>query len=190
MRIARTDVAASQCVSSLEGLSFKPATPLSIGIGMDKHFLTPLFSPHSIVVIAGKADQPDSQTRQAQVLQRALRAQRFTGTLTFLDIDASGTLADLAQTQADLAIIAVPPDEVAAALEIAGRIKCRCALVISVGIGAPLAAELNRIAQHDGMHLLGPNCLGFPRPHPLLNSSVGGGAGGPGARGPGWHTCG
>ena len=147
---------------------------------MDKHFLTPLFSPSSIVVIAGKADQPDLQTRQAQALHRALRAQHFTGTLTFLDIDTSGTLADLAQAQADLAIIAMPPDEVAAALEIAGRIKCRCALVISCGIDAPLAAELNRIAQRDGMHLLGPNCLGFQRPHLLLNASVAGALSAPG----------
>ena len=147
---------------------------------MDKHFLTPLFSPSSIVVIAGKADEPQSQTRQAQALHRALRAQRFTGTLTFLDMHASGTLADLASTQADLAIIAMPPEEVASALEIAGRIKCRAALVISSGIDAPQAAELNRIARRDGIYLLGPNCLGFQRPKLLLNASVAGALSAPG----------
>ena len=141
---------------------------------MDKHFLTPLFSPASIVVFAGKTDDPDSQTLQAQALHRALRAQRFAGTLVFLDIHASGTLADLAHSQADLAVIALPPDEVAAALEIAGRIKCRAALVISSGIDATLAAELHRIARRDGVHLLGPNCLGFQRPQLQLNASVAG----------------
>ena len=35
---------------------------------MDKHFLTPLFAPNSIAVFAGKADAPESQTPQAQVL--------------------------------------------------------------------------------------------------------------------------
>lgn len=139
---------------------------------MDKHFLSPLFSPDSIVVFAGRVDDPASQTPQAQVLHRVLREQRFTGTLVFLDIQVSGTLADLAHTKADLAIIAVPPSEVASALEIAGRIKCRAALVISSGIDAAHAAELHKIARRDGIHLLGPNCVGFQRPHLLLNASV------------------
>ena len=90
---------------------------------MDKHFLSALFSPASIVVFAGKPEDPESQTPQAKVLHQAITAQRFTGTLTFLDIHSTGTLADLAMARADLAIIALPADEVAAALEIAGRIK-------------------------------------------------------------------
>jgi acetyltransferase len=148
---------------------------------MDKHYLTPLFSPNSIAVFAGKVDEPDTQTSQAKALHAALRAQRFTGTLTFMDIHFNGTLADLAHTQADLAIIAVPPAEVASALEIAGRIKCRAALVISSGINATLASELHKIAQRDGMQLLGPNCLGFQRPYLNLNASV---AGELGSKGP------
>jgi acetyltransferase len=147
---------------------------LEAEISMDKHFLTPLFSPSSIVVFAGKTDDPESQTLQAQALHRALVAQPFSGTLTFLDIHSSGTLADLAHAQADLAVIALPPAEVAAALEIAGRIKCRAALVISSGIDATLAAELHKIARRDGVHLLGPNCLGFQRPQLQLNASVAG----------------
>lgn len=141
---------------------------------MDKHFLTPLFSPSSIVVLAGKADEPDSQTVQAQALYGALRAQRFTGTLTFLDVHASGTLAELAHAQADLAVIALPPADVAAALDIAARIKCRAVLVISNGIEAQQAAEWHSIARREGMHLLGPNCLGFQRPKLQLNASVAG----------------
>ena len=141
---------------------------------MDQHFLTPLFSPGSIVVFSGKADDPASQTPHAQALNRALQAQHFSGTLTFLDIHANGTLADLAHAQADLALIAVPPAEVALALEIAGRIKCRAALVISSGIGTAQAAELHKIARRDGVHLLGPNSLGFQRPHLQLNASVAG----------------
>ena len=147
---------------------------------MDKHFLTPLFSPQSIVVFAGKVDAPDSQTLHAQALHQSLVAQRFTGTLRFLDVNALGTLADLAQTQADLAIIALPPAEVAPALAMAGRIKCRAVLVISSGIDAAHAAELHKMARLDGIHLLGPNCLGFQRPHLHLNASVAGALGAPG----------
>ncbi len=141
---------------------------------MDKHFLTPLFSPNSIAVFAGKADDPAAQTPQARALHQALRAQRFAGTLVFIDTDVSGTLADLAHVQADLAIIAVAPPELAAALEMAGRIKCRAALVLANGIDAAHVLQLQKIAQRDGIHLLGPNCLGFQRPHLYLNASVAG----------------
>ncbi len=141
---------------------------------MDKHYLTPLFSPDSIVVFAGQVDDPVTQTTHARALQQALRTQRFSGTLTFVDIHTSGTLADLAQTRADLAIIALAPGEVAAALEVAGRMACRAALVISSGIDAEKAAELKRIANREGVHLLGPNCLGLQRPHLQLNASAAG----------------
>ncbi|CAM3391322.1 bifunctional acetate--CoA ligase family protein/GNAT family N-acetyltransferase [Polaromonas hydrogenivorans] len=141
---------------------------------MDKHYLTPLFAPQSIVVFAGQADDPDSLTSRARVLHQALRAQRYTGTLQFLDIHTTGTLADLAQTGADLAIIALPPQEVAAALEIAGRMTCRSALVITSGINADGAAELKRIARRESIFLLGPNGLGLQRPHLQLNASAAG----------------
>ena len=141
---------------------------------MDKHFLSSLFTPNSILVFAGKVDDPQSQTPQARALHQALTAQQFTGKLMFLDVHATGTLADLANTHADLAIIALPPDEVAAALEIAGRIKCPSALVISTGMDAAHSAELKKIALRDGIFLLGPNCLGFQRPQLQLNASVAG----------------
>ncbi|MEC5214304.1 acetyltransferase [Polaromonas sp. CG_9.5] len=141
---------------------------------MDKHYLTPLFAPQSIVVFAGQVDDPDSLTPRAKVLNDALRAQHYTGVLRFLDINTTGTLADLAQTGADLAIIALPPAEIPAALEIAGRMTCRSALVISSGINADDAAELKKIARREGVFLLGPNGLGLQRPHLQLNASAAG----------------
>ena len=141
---------------------------------MDKHFLTPLFSPESMVVFCGNVDDPASQTPQARVLLGALKAQRFVGSITFLDVHTSGTLADLAQTAADLAVIALPAQDVAAALELAGRIKCKAAVVISSGIDAAQAGELVKIARREGMQLLGPNCVGFQRPHLQLNASIAG----------------
>lgn len=141
---------------------------------MDKHYLTPLFSPESIVVFAGRTDEVTAQTTQAKALHQALRAQRFSGTLAFLDIHTSGTLGDLAQTRADLAIIALPPQDVAAALEIAGRMSCRAALVISSGIDADKADGFKKIARREGMVLLGPNGLGLQRPSLQLNASAAG----------------
>ena len=141
---------------------------------MDKHYLTPLFAPASIAVLAGRADNPESLTSYAQALHPALRAQRFAGSLQFVDTHTSGTLADLAQRKSDLAIIALPPAEVPAALEVAGRIGCRAALVLSSGMDADQAANLKKIARREGLYLLGPNSLGFQRPHLQLNASAAG----------------
>ena len=141
---------------------------------MDQHYLTPLFAPSSIIVFAGPLDAPASPSSQAQALVSALKAQTFAGSLRFLDIHSSGTLADLAQARADLAIIALPPAEVAAALEIAGRVACRAALIISSGIGAEQASALHKIARREGIYLLGPNGLGMQRPHLHLNASAAG----------------
>jgi len=141
---------------------------------MDTHFLTPLFMPRSVVVFAGPADDPARQTRQARVLRAALEAAPGANPPQFLHGDTTGTLGELARSRADLAIIALPTEEIAAALEVAGRIACRSALIVSDGVEADQAAQLKRIARREGVHLLGPNCLGFQRPHLKLNASAAG----------------
>ena len=148
---------------------------------MDKHYLTPLFTPESVAVFICSVEDPSRQTPQAQALLEALCAQRFLGTLHFLDIHTTGTLADLAQARADLAIIALPPGDVAAALELSGRMACRSALVISSGITAEQSTELKKIARREGIHLLGPNSLGFQRPQLQLNASAAGPLANPGS---------
>ena len=141
---------------------------------MDKHYLTPLFNPGSVIVLAGDTEAPESQTPQARALREALTAQRFTGQLQFFDIHTTGTLADLAQIRADLAIIAQPPQDLPAALDVAGRMNCKSALVLSSGVDAQLAEQLRKIARREGMHLLGPNSLGLQRPSLQLNASAAG----------------
>ena len=109
---------------------------------MDKHYLTPLFSPDSVVVLGG-APAPGDDYPHARLLRDALEAQTFMGTLRFVDLHASGRLADLAQARADLAIIALPPAEVPGALDIACRLDCRSVLVSSV-VASPYPAVLTR----------------------------------------------
>ena len=142
---------------------------------MDKHYLTPLFQPESIAVFAGSQNtEQEQRTAHARALIEALTAQRFQGRLVFVDIHTTGTLADLAQTHADLALIVLPPAEVIEALEVAGRIKCRAALVIGSGVPAEAAAEMHRGARLHDIHLLGPNSLGLQRPSQGLNASIAG----------------
>jgi len=141
---------------------------------MDTHFLAPLFTPRSIVVFAGPPDDPARQTRQARVLCAALEAAPGLTPPQFLHGETTGTLDELARSRADLAIIALPDDEIAGALEVAGRIACRSALIVSDGVEPDLAAKLKRIARREGVHLLGPNCVGFQRPPLNLNASAAG----------------
>ncbi|HJV53760.1 MAG TPA: GNAT family N-acetyltransferase, partial [Noviherbaspirillum sp.] len=139
---------------------------------MDKHYLTPLFSPRSIVVFAGNPEAPDTQTAQARLLVEQLRAGGFAGPVTYLDIGMSGTLSELAQSRSDLALIALPNDQLVAALEVAGRIESKAALIVSNGVDAALGAELHAIARRHGIYLLGPNSAGFQRPRQHINASV------------------
>ena len=86
---------------------------------MDKHYLTPLFSPKSIVVFAGNPDTPDAQNAFGRTITAMLKEDGYAGSVTYLDIAMKGTLADLAHARADLAIIALPHEQIAAALEVA-----------------------------------------------------------------------
>jgi acetyltransferase len=141
---------------------------------MDQHYLTPLFEPTSIALFTGPQNEPDKQTPLARALLAYLKAQPFKGTIAPLDTGTVGTLADLAQVKADLAVIALPPDEIQAALELAGRIRVKAALVLSTGIGAAQAADMHRIAQRQGFWLLGPNSQGIQQPRLQLNASAAG----------------
>jgi len=138
----------------------------------DKHYLAPLFAPSSVVVMAGQTDAPEAWTPQARTLHEALQAQRYNGPMAFLDLqNTSGTLQDLKQSRADLAVIALPASELGAALEVAGHLHCRAALLLSSGVDATQAAQLQRLARREGIFLLGPNSLGIQRPSLQLNAS-------------------
>lgn len=147
---------------------------------MDQHFLAPLFEPQSIALFTGPQDQPDAQTPYARALLAHLQAQPFKGRIVPLDVHTTGTLGDLAQTRADLAVIALPHEEIAAALELAGRIKVKAALVLSSGIDVKQARELHRLARRHGIWLLGPNSQGFQRPPLQLNACTAGELAAPG----------
>ena len=141
---------------------------------MDKHYLTSLFAPESVAVFAGSDTDTSASNSLGNTLRDALGGQKFAGQMMFLDIGTSGTLADLAQARADLAVIALPSDEIAAALALAARMGCRAALVVGRGMGAEEATQLHQIAKREGLHLLGPNSLGLQRPAMGLNASLAG----------------
>jgi acyl-CoA synthetase (NDP forming)/RimJ/RimL family protein N-acetyltransferase len=96
-----------------------------------------------------------------------------------------GSVLDIAD-DVDMAVIALPAPQVAAALEECGRKGIAVAVVLSAGFaetgpeGEAAEAEVVRMARRWGIRLLGPSCLGvlntdpevrlhatFARPHPL-----------------------
>ncbi|WP_170942312.1 CoA-binding protein, partial [Noviherbaspirillum denitrificans] len=139
---------------------------------MDRHYLNPLFSPRSVVVFAGNENDPASQVTYGRQIAEQLRNGGYDGPVRFLDIAGTGTLAELAEAKFDLAIIALPHDQLAPALEVAARIESKAALILSSGVDAKLAAQLHAIARQHGIYLLGPNCMGFQRPRLSLNASA------------------
>ena len=148
--------------------------PYAAPVTMDRHYLGSLFEPRSIVVFAGDPDG-DAPTPLAQTLRAALAEsvkQGYAGQITWLDVSMTGTLADLATSRADLALVALPHQDVAAALEIVGRVRCRAALVLSANLPPALCTELHQIARRYGVNLLGPNSLGLQRPALHVNASA------------------
>ena len=139
---------------------------------MERHYLAPLFAPRSVVVFAGGAPPPDDAPAAARLLAAHLRDGGFKGPVNFLDIGMRGTLSELAEARADLAVIALPHAQLKAALEVAARLQCKSALIVSAGVPTALANELSAIARRYRIHLLGPNSSGFQTPRLALNAST------------------
>ncbi|HCY62738.1 MAG TPA: GNAT family N-acetyltransferase [Oxalobacteraceae bacterium] len=137
---------------------------------MEKHYLNPLFSPRSIVVLARKPDMPDADDAYGQLAVRNIRESGYAGRLDFIDTGIEGALSGLTQSSPDLVLIALPPEELAKALEMAGRMQSKSALILSKTIDNRQAQELHAIARRHRMHLLGPNSMGLQRPNLQLNA--------------------
>ncbi|MCS7095015.1 MAG: bifunctional acetate--CoA ligase family protein/GNAT family N-acetyltransferase [Thaumarchaeota archaeon] len=77
----------------------------------------------------------------------------------------------------DLAIIATPAHTVPSIVEECGEAGVEGAAIISAGFkeigeeGRRREAEIDEIRQRYGLRILGPNCMGFIRPHINLNAS-------------------
>ncbi|KGQ22640.1 GNAT family N-acetyltransferase [Thermus filiformis] len=73
----------------------------------------------------------------------------------------------------DLAVIAVPKEKVAGALEACGRRGVRAAVVLTTGFSEREARALADLARRYGMRLLGPGSLGLAHTHPGVRLAAG-----------------
>jgi acetyl coenzyme A synthetase (ADP forming)-like protein len=140
--------------------------------------------PHAVAVV-GASEQPGGA---GEAVVRNLQAAAFPGpiypvTPTAATIKSLPAFASLEDTPGpvDLAIIAVPSDQVTGVAEECGRKGVRSLIVLSAGFaevgadGQQRQSELLRICRTHGMRLIGPNCIGVINTDPVapLNATFG-----------------
>ncbi len=142
--------------------------------------ITALFTPGTIAVIGASATP--GKVGHA-VLSNLLEAG-FSGTIfpvnpkggTIRGLPVLGKTGDI-PAPLDLALICLPAEKVAAALEDLSRLPTRAAVVFSVGFketgvaGALREDHVKNLATKYNISLLGPNCLGFAHTASHINAT-------------------
>ena len=129
-----------------------------------------LLAPRSVAVI-GASREPGSVGHE---VVRNLQRTNFQGPVYPVNLTAQHVAGIRAvpsildvPDDVDLAVIAVPADRVAAAVEECGRKQVYGVVVLSAGFsergpeGAALEAEVLRVARSWGIRVIGPNCMGI-----------------------------
>ncbi len=168
---------AEQLVIDLTVTERSAESALDRELAADRETLRPLLSPRSVAVV-GVSARPDSVGHQ--VLRNIVEAG-FTGRVdavnptrpSVLGMRCAASVLDL-PAPPDLAVIAVPADQVAGVVHDCGRAGVRGALVLAAGFGelgpdgARRQADVLTDARAGGIRLIGPNCLGLVNTDPAV----------------------
>jgi acetyl coenzyme A synthetase (ADP forming)-like protein len=140
-----------------------------------------LLRPRSVAVI-GAGRRPGGV---GHAVLRNLVEGGFTGTLHPIHPEASEVLGLRAWPsvrdvpgEVDLAVVAVPPDQVLGVAEQCAEKQVDGLVVLTAGFaetgpeGAAAERELARLARRGGMRLVGPNCLGILNAHPEVRMNA------------------
>jgi Acyl-CoA synthetase (NDP forming) len=155
---------------------------------MSQHYLNPLFSPRSVVVI-GASDRAESvggvifknmlESYQGKLFAVNPRHASVQGQRAYPDIESINE-------EIDLAVIATQAHTVQEIIEACGRHGVKAAVILSAGFGEAgeqgraLERQVLEIARRHGIRLVGPNCLGVMRPAIGLNATFNKGGARPG----------
>ncbi|HEX8992427.1 MAG TPA: acetate--CoA ligase family protein [Anaerolineales bacterium] len=142
--------------------------------------LIPFLRPRGVVVV-GVSSSPE---KLGYGIARNLTQSGFAGAIHFVspragELFGKPVYPDLAQVPdpADLAVLAVPAAAMADSLRRCAQRGIRAAILVSAGFreagpeGAALEKECLEIARHNGMRLLGPNCIGTIDTHLPLDTT-------------------
>ncbi|HII16418.1 TPA: bifunctional acetate--CoA ligase family protein/GNAT family N-acetyltransferase [Candidatus Woesearchaeota archaeon] len=150
---------------------------------MATNSLDKLFNPKSIAVIGASS----TERTVGHALMKNLVGSGYAGVVYpvnpkhehVFEMRAYPSVAGVPE-QVELAIIATPASTVPAIIDECHAAKITAAVVISAGFseageeGKALSGLVGVKAKEYGMRILGPNCLGFVRPHLKLNASFAG----------------
>jgi acyl-CoA synthetase (NDP forming)/GNAT superfamily N-acetyltransferase len=177
-----------------------PLAPEGAGIRLDAYLdtvaarersasvasLRPVFQPASVVVI-GASRRPGTVGRS--VLEN-IKSGGYAGRLYAVNPHAAEIggipcfpdVPGLPETP-DLALLAVPPEEVIETAEACGRRGVRGLVVFTAAVDAPGGAALLAVCRRYGMRLIGPNCFGIAVPSTGLHATFAAAAPEPGSVG-------
>ncbi|WP_426321831.1 acetate--CoA ligase family protein [Microbacterium sp. E-13] len=126
--------------------------------------LAAVMKPASVAIIGASSSRSHSTGNQ---VIRNLRASGYPGRIVVIN-PAGGSIEGVDAVAAarsagpvDLAVVAVGPRAVVAAVREAREAGARAALVMSVGMTAGDMLELATFARDSGMPVHGPNCMGL-----------------------------
>jgi len=108
---------------------------------LEKHYLNPLLDPSSISILTN-SQKSRGDNSYLDTFLKLFEQEKYSGTLEWIDTSATLALGNTHIKAKDLAIIALPADELLSALDLAGRLKHRAALLISTGITRPALIRL------------------------------------------------
>ena len=142
--------------------------------------LDKIFNPKTIAVIGAS----DKEGSVGHALMNNLINSEYAGTVYPINVKHSHvhsvraykSVLDVSD-KIDLAVIATPAPTVSAVIEECGRAGIAGAVIISSGFaeigksGEKMMTNIVKIARQYGMRIIGPNCLGFMRPHLNLNAT-------------------
>jgi acetyltransferase len=149
---------------------------------MQKHYLTPLFSPKSVAMF-GASERENSV---GEVVFRNLissgykgdiypinpKHEKIQGKKAFKSIDAIGK-------PVELAVVATPAKSIPAIVEACGLYGVKTMIILSAGFresgpaGRRLEDRVVEVAKEFGIRFIGPNCLGLIRPDQGINITFG-----------------
>ncbi len=147
---------------------------------MNKHYLSPLFSPQSVAVI-GASNRIDSVGWVVfkNMLDSGYQGKLYAVNPNHPEIQGQRAYAGIEQIEeiVDLAVIITRAVTVPNIIDTCGKHGVRFALVLSAGFsetgpqGAALERAIVENARRYGMRLIGPNCLGILCPATGLNAT-------------------
>ena len=129
--------------------------------------LRPVFQPASVAVVGASRRRG---TVGRAVLEN-IKSGGYAGRLYAVnpntrEISGVASYPDVASLPEapDLALLAVPPAEVADTADACGRLGVRGLVVFAAAVDGPTSAELLAVCRRYGMRLIGPNCFGIAVP--------------------------